>query len=489
MDYKDIMNVGGSIFNTVTAAIEQNDYSTLSKDIRQQVESFTEQIKREQDEKRRAQYGAYSNNAGYGQQKEKVTLYPNGKTAYGNGSAQYGRPQSGTGYAHTQQSQSGYTNTQQSQSGYAHTQQSQSAYSTYSQSSTGYGTSGYGSAAYAQARPSQNTQYNANTSQKKKSGMGTFKKKIAPFLANKPRYTGSLIKIGLGAIGCVLFGSISLMFIPELIAAFDMATLAAMIITGSITAASAWMVTSGAKGKRLVDKFYKYSRAVGDAEYFSVEDLANYMDETPAETKKSLERMMDKKLLPNGRFDRKKTTVMLTNEAFTQYQNAESARIQREKQAAAEQAQTDSLSDETRAILSEGEAYIRKVREANNRIPDETMTAKLDRLEQIVNRIFDRVRTNPENGADLRRFMNYYLPTTEKLLNAYIDLDKQPQVGENIANTKKEITEAVDTINNAFENLLDSLFEDVAWDVSSDISVMKTMMEQDGLTERPLNAK
>ena len=78
--------------------------------------------------------------------------------------------------------------------------------------------------------------------------------------------------------------------------------------------------------------------------------------------------------------------------------------------------------------------------------------------------------------------MNYYLPTTEKLMNAYIELDKQPEVGENIINTKRDIEEAVDTINDAFENLLDSLFEETAWDISSDISVMKTMMEQDGLT-------
>ena len=80
--------------------------------------------------------------------------------------------------------------------------------------------------------------------------------------------------------------------------------------------------------------------------------------------------------------------------------------------------------------------------------------------------------------------MNYYLPTTEKLLDAYIDLDKQPEIGENIPKTKREIEETVDTINDAFENLLDSLFEEVAWDISSDISVMKTMMEQDGLMKK-----
>ncbi|MBP3273872.1 MAG: 5-bromo-4-chloroindolyl phosphate hydrolysis family protein, partial [Butyrivibrio sp.] len=98
------------------------------------------------------------------------------------------------------------------------------------------------------------------------------------------------------------------------------------------------------------------------------------------------------------------------------------------------------------------------------------------------NRIFAQVKKDPSSADELHKLMNYYLPTTKKLLNAYVELDKQPEVGENITQTKKEIDEAMDTINMAFESLLDSLFQDMAWDISSDISVMKTMMAQDGLT-------
>ena len=56
--------------------------------------------------------------------------------------------------------------------------------------------------------------------------------------------------------------------------------------------------------------------------------------------------------------------------------------------------------------------------------------------------------------------------------------------GSNIANTKKEIEHTLDTINQAFELLLDSLFQDKAWDISSDISVLNTMLAQEGLTKR-----
>ena len=79
--------------------------------------------------------------------------------------------------------------------------------------------------------------------------------------------------------------------------------------------------------------------------------------------------------------------------------------------------------------------------------------------------------------------MDYYLPTTMKLLNAYEELDKQDMQGENIKTAKQEIENTLDTINIAFENLLDSFYKETAWDVSSDISVLKTMFAQEGLTE------
>ena len=79
--------------------------------------------------------------------------------------------------------------------------------------------------------------------------------------------------------------------------------------------------------------------------------------------------------------------------------------------------------------------------------------------------------------------MEYYLPTTVKLLEAYEDLDGQPVQGANIISSKQEIEKTLDTLNVAFEKLLDSLFQDTAWDVSSDISVLHTMLAQEGLTE------
>ena len=79
--------------------------------------------------------------------------------------------------------------------------------------------------------------------------------------------------------------------------------------------------------------------------------------------------------------------------------------------------------------------------------------------------------------------MDYYLPMTVKLLDAYEDMDRQPIQGETIRASKKEIEDTLDTLNEAFAKLLDSVFQDTAWDVSSDISVLHTLLAQEGLTD------
>jgi 5-bromo-4-chloroindolyl phosphate hydrolysis protein len=108
---------------------------------------------------------------------------------------------------------------------------------------------------------------------------------------------------------------------------------------------------------------------------------------------------------------------------------------------------------------------------------------KISRMEHIVEVIFRRAQEHPEVVDDLKKLMDYYLPMTVKLLDAYADMDAQPVQGQTIQNSKQEIEQTLDTLNLAFEKLLDELFQDTALDVSSDITVLKTLLAQEGLTE------
>ena len=114
------------------------------------------------------------------------------------------------------------------------------------------------------------------------------------------------------------------------------------------------------------------------------------------------------------------------------------------------------------------------------------MSEKIDRIELLVRRIFERARSNPEIIPDLKKLMDYYLPMTVKLLTAYADMDAQPVQGENIQSSKREIEATLDTLDQAFRKLLDELYQETAMDISSDISVLTSMLAREGLAEDEL---
>ena len=106
----------------------------------------------------------------------------------------------------------------------------------------------------------------------------------------------------------------------------------------------------------------------------------------------------------------------------------------------------------------------------------------MDELEQLCVQIFKTVAEKPAKATQIRKFMDYYLPTALKLLKTYAELDAQGVEGENIRESKQRIEQVMDTLVTAFEAQLDRLFEDDALDVSTDIDVMENMLRADGLT-------
>lgn len=134
-------------------------------------------------------------------------------------------------------------------------------------------------------------------------------------------------------------------------------------------------------------------------------------------------------------------------------------------------------------IVAEGRAYIERIHRANDVIGEDEMSDKLGRLETVVRRIVGHVQGDPDSSERLGRFMDYYLPTTGKLVDSYADLERSGASGRNADATRREIKETIDVINDAFERLADDLLQDATWDLSSDMHVMRTMLKQDGLTD------
>lgn len=246
------------------------------------------------------------------------------------------------------------------------------------------------------------------------------------------------------------------------------------------------MERAGAKIRGRVKRFRTYVRILGEREYCNIKELTEHVGKSKKFIVKDLEKMISKGWFRQGHLDTQKTCLMVSNDAYRQYmQLADQMEQKKQEEKAAkesEEAANAELSPEVREVIRAGDDFIRKIHKCNDAIPGEEISAKISRMEMLVERIFDRVEQNPESVSDLHRMMEYYLPTTVKLLEAYEELDAQPVQGENIISSKREIEKTLDTLNTAFEKLLDDLFQDTAWDLSSDISVLHTMLAQEGLT-------
>lgn len=261
-------------------------------------------------------------------------------------------------------------------------------------------------------------------------------------------------------------------------------------------------VALGIKGSRqegLAKRFRRYQQVIGERTFCLIEELSAAIGKKPKFVQKDLRKMIRDGFFPQGYLDKKETCLITDQQTYQQYLQTEKAYEARAQEAqadgrkaGAQQASASTAAphgSEYQELLAEGQSYIRHIHTCNDKIEDPVISEKLDRMEMIVTRIFTEAGRNPDIADDLKKMMSYYLPTTKKLLDAYCELDEQPVPGENIETTKQEIAATLDTLNNAFAKLLDDLFEEKAWDISSDISVLNTMLAQEGLTEGAFDKK
>ena len=139
--------------------------------------------------------------------------------------------------------------------------------------------------------------------------------------------------------------------------------------------------------------------------------------------------------------------------------------------------------DAADAMISRGQEMLHQIREENDAIPDQVLSGQMDELEQLCVQIFKTVAEKPAKAPQIRKFMDYYLPVTLKLVGAYEEFDSLSVQGDDIVEAKNEIEKTLDTINNAFGELLERLFRDTAFDVTTDAQVLQTMLAKDGLTK------
>lgn len=144
----------------------------------------------------------------------------------------------------------------------------------------------------------------------------------------------------------------------------------------------------------------------------------------------------------------------------------------------------EKLPPELQSVIYQGKHAIADIRRLNDEIPDERISAQIDLIERLTAQIFDCVRKNPKKLSQIRQFLNYYLPTTIKLMEQYVTLQNQSLKTENITEGMQKIEDLLDKVIIAFQRQLDALFEADVVDITADIRVMEQMMASEGLTNK-----
>ena len=298
---------------------------------------------------------------------------------------------------------------------------------------------------------------------------------------------------------CTVFGGIGLGFsglgllVQLLLAAFSAASISAAILPGVLSLVFLEMIAYGNGQRRRLQRAEKYLELCGTKMYGVITEMARYTGKSVRYVKKDLRKMLKAGMFPDGHLDDKETCFMLNDVIYHQYLETEKAyQEQKKSEEQAEQmpdkgtaqdaAQTE-REQELHSMVAEGLECIRHLRDLNDRIEEEAISEKLYRLENLLKEIFDRVQEHPEQMHRMHKLMDYYLPTTLKLVEQYAEFDEVSSPGEEILEAKKEIGKTLDMINQAFVTLLNNLFQDAAFDASADAQVLQTMLAKEGLTE------
>lgn len=265
---------------------------------------------------------------------------------------------------------------------------------------------------------------------------------------------GTVLSIGF-AISCF-----------SVIAATGLSGAGAMVgafTTFGFLCASLFLTGTGLSMTRRARRQRLYLGLIGRRKSIFLSDLAGAAGVSEKKAAADLQRMLSDGVLPMGYIDRATGRLVLTDQGYEPPQDRQA------------QAERDPKNE------SSADAILLEIKAVNDAIPDEEMSRKIDRIGEITGKILDYQRQNPAKSGQLRQFLNYYLPTTLKILKAYAQMDAQGVQGANISAAKARIEGMMDKVVEGFEKQLDQLFQSDAMDITADVAVLERMLDIDGL--------
>ena len=245
-----------------------------------------------------------------------------------------------------------------------------------------------------------------------------------------------------------------------------------------ITAGFGWMTACGSAWVKAGKQLGQFADLADTTDYhkgLSVRMLADLVHQNRKKMLKKLQKYIRKGWL-NGWLDEKTETLYLTAEDYRAAQEARAA-VQAEPEPKAE---PQAEPQETPLNLETTRRFAKVLAQEQQLMQDAQGVEELAHMQKTTEAICDWLEAHPESLPKARRFAEYYIPTTLKLLHTYNDV--QGQKGDNAESIRRDIAGILHTLNQAYDNLYDNLLSDVALDVSSEIAALQGMLANDGLT-------
>lgn len=303
----------------------------------------------------------------------------------------------------------------------------------------------------------------------------------APAVKTPGRNLG-LAALTFGILGLVTFGLGSIVFgVAALAGSLSMLPLGigfagAFLFSGLLTA-------DGVAKRRLVKRVAQYESLFQTKKVLSLEDISAAIGREPKDIKRDVRRAKKHKLLADMYWDAGETCLMQGEQTYKLYLETEQNRKQRE---AEEEARRQRMEDPQIAAMehfrSESAEMLRRIRQADESIENTLVSEKIVKLEAVSHKIVECVQTYPEKLPEVRKFMDYYMPTTLKMLEKYQQYEQMDLQPASVREARANIESGLDTLDIAYNNLLDSLYQHDTLDVVTDIEVLQQMLEQEGLT-------
>jgi len=323
---------------------------------------------------------------------------------------------------------------------------------------------------------------NSSSGTSSKSAAKSKQKKKKTSTAYKVTIAGIIVCIAFALIGGISVELLSLA-LPTMIRAFAVAVLPFLIGAGGFFLGS----------KLIKKRDVRYARIrtlIGNKQSLNLTKIAAASNESLKRIRKDLQKMID-----DGEFgdlayiDLGTNNFMRTPDATPDdpeqfdYRKVYGNVFKNDPKAEKQQADPEATAkfDEKATDRDNFDTILREIRRLNDEIKDDEVSDRIYKIEAHTKNIFDYVTDHPEAMPQIRTFMNYYLPTTLKLLESYSRIERVGVAGENMKRSKENIEKTLDMLVIGFEGQIDQLFKNESIDISSDISVLEAMMQKDGI--------